>query len=52
MSSLINEYFDKVVCINLLERPDKKEETSKRFIERDINVEWYHPIKFGFANKP
>jgi hypothetical protein len=34
-----NEYFDKVVCINLKERTDKKEVISKRFDKLGINVE-------------
>jgi GR25 family glycosyltransferase involved in LPS biosynthesis len=48
---ILNKEFDKVVCINLIERKDKKEKIQKRFDELGIKVEWFHPVKFGFADK-
>jgi GR25 family glycosyltransferase involved in LPS biosynthesis len=48
MSSPLNSYCDKVVCINLLERKDKKDFMQSRFDKHEINVSWYHPVKFGF----
>ncbi len=49
MESLINTKYDKVVCINLKERPDKKEYMDKRFEEHNIKVEYYHPVILGYA---
>jgi GR25 family glycosyltransferase involved in LPS biosynthesis len=46
--SILNERFDKVVCINLLERKDKFSAMDKRFKAHDIEVEWFHPVIFGF----
>lgn len=48
MSHILNQYFDKIVCINLLERKDKKEFIEQRFNKLGIEVEWYHPIKYEF----
>lgn len=48
--SLINERYDKIVCINLKERPDKKEYMLERFEQYDIDVEWYHPVILGYAS--
>jgi len=48
---ILNKEFDKVVCINLVERKDKKEKMQERFDRLGIKVEWYHPVKFGFAKK-
>ena len=47
--SLINEKYDKVVCINLLERPDKYDFISERFAKYQIHVQWYHPVMLGYA---
>ena len=44
----LNKIFDKIVCINLLERPDKKEKIEKRFNELGIEVEWFNAIKYDF----
>ena len=49
--SLINEKYDKIVCINLKERPDKKEYMLERFEQYDIDVEWYHPVILGYASQ-
>jgi len=48
MAHIINTYFDKVVCINLLERPDKKKFIQERFDKLGIQVEWFHPVKYDF----
>lgn len=45
---LLNKIFDKIVCINLLERPDKKEKIKKRFNELGIEVEWFNAVKYDF----
>jgi len=49
--SLINERYDRVVCINLKERKDKYEFMQKQFEKHDIKVEWYHPVIPGYAAK-
>ena len=48
--SLLNEKYDKVVCINLKERPDKKEYIQERFDKFDIKTEFYHPVILGYAH--
>lgn len=47
--SLLNERYDKVICINLKERPDKKEYIEERFDKFDIKAEFYHPVILGYA---
>jgi len=47
----INNKFDKVVCINLLSRPDKKEHMQKKFDKLGIEVEWFHAVPYGFAGE-
>ena len=49
--SLLNEHFEKIVCINLINRKDKKEEMQKRFDKYDINVEWFSAVQYGFAEE-
>ena len=44
----LNKDFDKVVCINLIERPDKKEKMVLKFNQLGIDVEWYTAVKYGF----
>jgi len=46
--SRLNEEFEKVVCINLLERPDKRKKMQKRFDDNRIEVEWFNSVKFNF----
>ena len=48
---LLNREFDKVVCINLAERPDKKEKMKKKFFELGIEVEWFTAVQYGFVSK-
>lgn len=45
---LINKEFDKVVCINLAERKDKREKIQAKFDKLGIEVEWYTPVQYGF----
>lgn len=45
----INNEFDKIVCINLVNRPDKRKEIQKRFDKLGIKVEWYTAVKYGFS---
>jgi len=47
---LLNKEFDKVICINLAERPDKREKMQKKFDELGIEVEWFTAVKYGFSN--
>ena len=44
----INKEFDKVVCINLAERADKREKIQKKFDRLGIEVEWYTAVQYGF----
>ncbi len=46
---LLNEKFDKVVCINLLRRTDKKDYMQEKFDKLGIEVEWFHAVPYGFA---
>jgi GR25 family glycosyltransferase involved in LPS biosynthesis len=49
MSSLINERYDKVVCINLKERPNKYAFMKERFDRHGIEVQWYHPVILNYS---
>jgi len=51
MKSLLNQYFDKVVCISLLEREDKKEFMHQKFNNLNIEVEWYRPVIHEYNKK-
>lgn len=51
MSSLINNHFEKVVCICLKEREDKYKYSVAQFIKHDIQVEFYRPVIPGYALK-
>ena len=44
----LNERFDKIVCINLANRQDKKEKMNSKFKELGIDVEWFTPVQYGF----
>lgn len=48
---IINKEFDKVVCINLKSRPDKKENMQNKFDKLGIEVEWFNAIQYGFAKE-
>jgi len=47
----LNKEFDKVVCINLLNRPDKKDHMQEKFDDLGIEVEWFHAVPYGFAGE-
>ena len=47
----INKEFDKVVCVNLLTRKDKKEHMQEKFDKLGIEVEWFHAVTYGFAKE-
>ena len=47
--SLINERYDRVVCICLKERQDKYEYMQKQFEKYDIQVEFYRPVVHNYA---
>ena len=48
---LINEKFDKVVCISLVNRVDKRTKTELKFRELGIDVEWFGAVEYGFASQ-
>ena len=47
----LNKEFDKVVCINLINRPDKKTKTQTKFDELGISVNWFEAVQYGFAEQ-
>ena len=47
--SLINEKYNKVVCICLKEREDKYKYSLSQFIKHGIDVEFYRPVVPGYA---
>ena len=47
----INKEFDKVVCVNLINRPDKKEHMQVKLDKLGIEVEWFHAVQYGFAGE-
>lgn len=47
----INKEFDKVICINLVNRPDKREKTQSKFDALGIEVEWFNAVQYGFAKE-
>lgn len=49
MTHPLNEWFDKVYCINLAERPDKREIMERKFDKLGIEVEWFTAVKYDFA---
>lgn len=44
----LNKEFDKVVCINLAERKDKREKMQAKFNDLDINIEWFTAVQYKF----
>lgn len=48
---LLNREFDKVVCINLAERSDKREIMSKKFDDLGIEIQWFTAVKYDFLQK-
>ena len=49
--NILNQRYDKVVCINLKERPLKKAYMETMFAKYDIQAEFYHPVILGYADK-
>ena len=47
--SLINEKYEKVVCISLKERDDKYKYALSQFVKHDIQVEFYRPVILNYA---
>lgn len=47
----LNTEFDKVYCVNLLSRPDKREHMAQKFDKLGIDVEWFDAIEYGFAKE-
>ena len=48
---LLNEKYDKIICISLKERDDKYKYALAQFIKHDIQVEFYRPVIPGYAAK-
>ena len=48
---LINEKFEEVVCINLANRPDKREHMRNKFDKLGIGIEWFTAVQYGFAEE-
>ena len=48
---VINDFFDKVVCINLINRPDKKKNMQEKLDKLGIEVEWFQAVEYGFAEE-
>jgi GR25 family glycosyltransferase involved in LPS biosynthesis len=44
----LNKDFDKVVCINLSNRQDKREKMAIRFNNINLEVEWFTAVQYGF----
>ncbi len=51
MPSLINERYEKVVCVCLQEREDKYKFMLNQFQKHDIKVEWYRPVIHNYIGK-
>lgn len=49
--SLINEKYDRVICINLKERPDKKKFIQAQLNKYNILFEFFHPVILGYSQK-
>lgn len=49
--NILNQKFDKIVCINLAERPDKKKKMQAKFDQLEIEVEWFTTVQYGFIPK-
>jgi len=45
----LNKEFDKIICINLAERKDKREKMQTKFDELGIEVEWFTAVQYGFV---
>lgn len=51
MKSLLNQVFEKVVCISLMERGDKMIVMEDKFNKLNIEVEWYRPVIHEYNKK-
>ena len=49
MENILNKIFDDVVCINLVERKEKKDFMQAQFDKFGIHVNWFQTVKYGFA---
>jgi len=49
--SLINEKYERVVCICLKERQDKYEYSKQQFEKHNIEVEFFRPVIPGYSSK-
>lgn len=49
--NLLNEHYEKIVCISLKEREDKYKYALSQFIKHNIQVEFYRPVVPGYAAK-
>ncbi|MFZ9376809.1 MAG: glycosyltransferase family 25 protein, partial [Candidatus Fonsibacter ubiquis] len=46
---VLNDYFEKIYCINLDKRPDRWESAKKEFLKHNINVERYSAVDGKFV---
>ena len=44
----INKIFDKIICINLAERPEKREKSQQNFNILGLDVEFFTAVKYDF----
>ncbi|MEG1142328.1 MAG: glycosyltransferase family 25 protein [Clostridia bacterium] len=51
MKHFLNQYFDKIYCINLITRPDRKKFAQKQFKELGLKVEFYEAFPYDFSSK-
>jgi GR25 family glycosyltransferase involved in LPS biosynthesis len=49
--SLLNEKYDRIICICLKEREDKYEFAKKQFEKHNIKVDWYRPVIHSYGSK-
>jgi len=47
----LNREFDRIVCISLVNRTDKRVKTQKKFHDLGIEVEWFEAVEYGFAKE-
>lgn len=48
---ILNKEFEKVVCINLVNRLDKRVAMQTRFDKYGIQVDWFTAVQYGFAEE-
>lgn len=49
MKHILNDVFEKIYCINLIDRKDRKDLVNKSFNKIGLDVEFYDAIRYGFG---